>query len=86
MTGHEESLYGDVIYLQPQARGIFGNFVMVLQGEAGSSVSICGTTYYGLVGSNVPPSLDYGQIILGTVASIDQCYAGREVIGSFDGL
>ena len=86
MTGYEENLDGEVVYLQPQARGIFGNFIMVLQNEIGSSVSICGFTYYGLAGSNFPPLLQDGKIVSGAVASVEACYKSRNVIGSFGGL
>lgn len=86
MTGYEENLDGEIVYLQPQARGIFGNFVMALQDETGSSVSICGVTYYGLAGSNFSPLLQDGKIISGAPASVETCQTSREVIGSFGGL
>lgn len=86
MTGYEENLDGDVVYLQPQAQGLFGNFIMMLKNETGSSVSFCGFTYYGLAGSNFPPLLQDGKIISGAVASVEACSTNQEVIGSFGGL
>lgn len=85
MTGYEENRYGDIVYLQPQARGIGGDFVMTLQDETGSSLSICGSTYYGLVGSEQLPRL-YGQLVAEGVTSADQCYANATVLGAFGDL
>ncbi len=86
MTGYEENSDGEVIYLAPQAKGISGDFVMTLQDEAGSSLTICGYTYYGLAGANFPPSLQDGQIVLAAVASKEACYASKEIVGYFGGL
>ena len=86
LTGFEVSPDGDVIYLAPQARGIFGNFVMMLQDEAGVDVSICGSVYYGLAGARLPPTTHNGRIISGNTDSVEACYASGEGVGSFYGL
>ena len=83
MTGFETNPDGDVIYLSPQARGVFGDFVIVLQGKADSDISVCGSVYYGLPGAGFPPMLQNGRIISGNTDSAEACYASEEGIGSF---
>ena len=59
MTGFEENSSGGLVYVAPQAHAVAEDFVMTLQGEANTEISICGEVYYLPAGGSVPPSL-YG--------------------------
>lgn len=77
MTGYEESKYGDLAYLKPQARGVFGDYLIKLENNAGTIYSICGSTIYGSAGFYVSPEeprLYSGTVISGTIESPDDCF------------
>ena len=93
MTGYEKSTHGDLAYLRPQARGVFGSYLMNLLSESGTTYTICGETLYGSAGGGLPgvtpqdPRLERGLIISTSTDSWEQCYAGRNpVVGTFYGL
>ncbi len=86
MTGYEESLSGDLAYLKPQARGVFGTFLMNLQNEAGVIYSACGETLYGSAGGGLPgvtpqePRLERSLIVSVSTDSWEECYLSRNPI------
>ena len=76
MTGYEESKYGDLAYLKPQARGVFGQYLMNLKNETGTAYSVCGSIFYGSAGFYVSPEdprLYDGYFISGNAESWDKC-------------
>ena len=91
ITGYEESKYGDLAYLKPQIRGVFGDYLIKLTNNPGVTYTICGSTTYGSAGYRVYPEEPraYGAVIIsGAVASWEDCLypEGDTILGTIDEL
>ena len=91
MTGYEESKYGDLAYLKPQVRPVFGDYLIKLTNDAGASYSICGSTIYGSAGFYVVPEEPRAYsavILLDAIESPDDCFYPESdtILGTIDEL